>query len=271
MMHWTKASCVGRLRDETGSALVIALMATLLLTALGLSLVLTTSSETILSSNYRGGQEALYAADAGLERAMLEIPGVTNVTSLLGGTVKSSFIDGAPGSRNLPNGKTLDLLALTNLNNCGKTSSCSTAEMNAVTTDRPWGANNPRWQLYAYGPINSLLPAGQINSPFYVVVWVADDPAETDGDPTTDDGTGSNAAARGVVVLRAESFGPFGSHKVVEATVQRPTSTPAENGYSAQRGQDEQNRRNRVASVGTVGKTLGEMKMNLSTGSMVTQ
>jgi hypothetical protein len=271
MMHSTRVSCVGSLRSETGSALVIALMATLLLSALGLSLILTTSSETILSSNYRGGQEALYAADAGLERAMLEIPTVSDVTSLLAGTARSTFTDGSPGSRILPNGMTLDLLALTNMNNCGKVSSCSAGEMNAVTADRPWGANNPRWQLYAYGPINDLLPDGQINSPYYVVVWVGDDPAETDGDPTRDDGTGANAAARGVVVLRAESFGPFGSHKVIEATVQRPTSTPSENGYSAQRGQDEQNRRNRIATVGTPGKSLGEMKMSLSNGSMVTQ
>ncbi|MCX6551357.1 MAG: pilus assembly PilX N-terminal domain-containing protein [Acidobacteria bacterium] len=260
-----------RLRSESGSALVVALMAMMLMTALGLSLVLTTSSETILSSNYRTSQEAMYAADAALERATLEFPDVTDLDSLLSGAQRSTFTDGSPGVRTLPNGTTLDLLALTNRNNCGKLTSCSTAEMNAVTADRPWGPNNPRWQLYAYGPINNLLPGGDMASPFYVVVWVGDDQAETDGDPTRDDANASNGPGRGIVLLRAESFGPFGSHKTIEAAVQRPVSGSLEDGYTGQRGQDEQNRRNRSAVIGQVGHTLAEMKMNLSTGGMVVQ
>ena len=49
-----------RLRREDGMAVIVALMAMMLMTALGLSLVLTTSSETMISGNFRAGGEALY-------------------------------------------------------------------------------------------------------------------------------------------------------------------------------------------------------------------
>ena len=64
--------------------------------------------------------------------------------------------------------------------------------MNTSTAERPWGTNNPRWRLYAYGPVHDFLPTGTINSPFYVVVWVADDPSETDANPALDGSDASN-------------------------------------------------------------------------------
>jgi hypothetical protein len=48
----------------------------------------------------------------------------------------------------------------------------------------------------------------------YVVVWVADDTAERDGDPSRD--------ANGVLLLHAQAFGPRGARKSVDATVMRP-------------------------------------------------
>jgi hypothetical protein len=165
----------------------------------------------------------------------------------------------------------VNLVALTNDANCGNPSGCSADQMNTVTAERPWGPNNPRWQLFAYGPVNSLLPAGNLNSPFYVVVWIGDDPAEVDGDPTRDDATGTNSAGRGVVMLRAEAFGPFGSHKRLEAPVQRPQPASPDAGYTAQRGQDEQNRRYRNQVIQTPGGRLTRSHMNLSTGQTVVQ
>ena len=82
---------------------------------------------------------------------------------------------------------------------------------------RPWGLNNPRWQLYAWGRLADWLPEGAIDAGFYVVVLVADDPAETDGNPLAD-GPGSGF---GVVMLRAEAFGPGGTHAAVEQTLAR--------------------------------------------------
>ena len=75
------------IRREDGVALIVALMATMLMTALGVALILTTSSETMITANYRNGQEALYAADAQLmvrdhRRFVLQI-GLNSARSLL--------------------------------------------------------------------------------------------------------------------------------------------------------------------------------------------
>jgi hypothetical protein len=58
-------------RNERGISLIIALMSTLLLTALGLGLVMITITETMISANFRDGGEAVYAADAGVERVIV--------------------------------------------------------------------------------------------------------------------------------------------------------------------------------------------------------
>jgi hypothetical protein len=60
-------------------------------------------------------------------------------------------------------------------------------------------------------------PSSGIQSPYYVVVMVGDDPSENDNDPTRD-GDGGNPGA-GVISVRAEAFGPRGTHKIVEATL----------------------------------------------------
>ncbi len=56
-------------RNETGFALVLALLALLLLTFLGLTLATTTSTELQIANNYRWSQQALYNAESGLELA----------------------------------------------------------------------------------------------------------------------------------------------------------------------------------------------------------
>jgi Tfp pilus assembly protein PilX len=241
---------------ERGAALVVALMATMLLSALGLALILTTTTETKITGNYTYSQEALYAADGAIERTVQDVLTVPDWNNMLAGTQRSAFVDGLPsGTRTLPNGAVIDLEEATNMINCGKLTSCSATEMNTTTEDRPWGVNNPRYQLFAYGPSNSFLPSSTLNSPFYVVVWVADDPAENDGDPTKD-GVATTNKGSGVVTLRAEAWGGRGAHKVIEVTLMRTDSTEIERGYTGQRGQDEQNRRARKAAVQTPGASL---------------
>ena len=85
----------------------------------------------------------------------------------------------------LPGGGVVDLTAATNLLNCGKSATCTAAQMDANSQERPWGANNPAWQLYAYGPIEHS-PQLARPAPCYLAVWVADDGREEDGDPLTD-------------------------------------------------------------------------------------
>ena len=241
---------------ERGAALVVALMATMLLSALGLALILTTTTETKITGNYTHSQEALYAADGAIERTVQDVLTVPDWNDMLSGVQRSAFVDGSPsGPRTLPNGAVIDLGEATNMINCGKLATCSTTEMDTSTVDRPWGTNNPRYQLFAYGLANNFLDTGTTNSPFYVVVWVADDPAEIDNDPTKD-GNDINNKGTGVITLRAEAWGARGAHKVIEVTLTRTDSTEIERGYTGQRGQDEQNRRARKAAVQTPGGAL---------------
>lgn len=249
-----------RLRDERGIALVISLMAMLLMTALGTALVLTTMTETKIAGNYRGGIETLYAADGAVERVMQDILTVPNWDDILSGAVTSAFIDGAPsGSRTMPNGTQIDLTQATNMVRCAKLT-CSAADLVAITDERPWGANNPKWQLYAYGPLEDMIPTGTVTSRQYVIVWIADDTSENDNDPEKDGQAPVNGdpanLGRGVLSMLAQAWGPDGTTRTIEVTVARTDTTELERGYTGQRGQDEQNRRSRKAPVQTPGKSL---------------
>ena len=213
--------------NDRGFALLIVLMAMLLLSALGLALVLNTATEGMIAGNFRVAQEAFYAADAGIELAVDDLQTVPDWNSILRGERQSAFTDGSPGgSRALSDGTTIDLALATNMLNCGHAAACSVDEMNSSTADRPWGANNPRWNLYAYGPLGAIVSTATMSSAMYVAVWVADDQSENDDDPTTDGASDTNPGS-GVLVVRAEAFGPRGTHKVLEATVARsPAGQP---------------------------------------------
>ena len=54
-----------------------------------------TNTETMISANYRNSQEALYAADAAVERVVQDLLMMPRWNDMLAGTVQSSFIDGA--------------------------------------------------------------------------------------------------------------------------------------------------------------------------------
>jgi Tfp pilus assembly protein PilX len=253
------------INEERGVALVVALLSMLLLSALGVGLMMTTTTESMIATNYRDGGEALYAADAGIERVMQDLLTVPDWNRLLAqDNARTSFTDGAdPGNRTLPDGSSFNLLSATNMLNCGKTAACTIAEMNAWSKERPWSANNPRWRLIGYSPIADIIETGTVLSQMYVAVWIADDQAETDADPTQD--------ANGVLLMRAVALGPGGASSVVEITLGRTDTTELERGYTGQRGQDEQNRRARKAHVGTPGQALGRSTMTATDGGFQTQ
>lgn len=250
-----------RLSNQEGSALIIALMAMMLLTALGAAVVMVSTTETRIAGNYRDSQEALYAADAAVERVVQDLLLVPRWNDILNGSTHSSFaIGSSTGPIILPTGGSVTLCCGTNT---------ATGQLQADTDAlNLWGANNPRWQLFAWGPLSEMLPNFQIDSPMYVAVWVADDPADgtggvIDGDPLSD--------VNGTLTLHAEALGPSGTRKVLEVTVARTSSTEIERGQIAQRGQEELNQRARKAAVQTPGKTLSNMRMTLSTGNLTVQ
>ena len=151
--------------------------------------------------------------------------------------------------------------------NCEKVTACSSTDMDAITPERPWGPNNPRWQLYAYSRMSDLMPPEVVDSPFYVIVMVGDDPSENDRNPLKD-GVSQTNPGTGVMAMRAEAFGPRGAHKVIEMTVARTDTTELERGYTGQRGQDEQNRRARKAAVQTPGKSLTMQTLDINLGGI---
>jgi hypothetical protein len=180
-------------------------MSLALLSALGLSLAIVVNTETRISGHMAGGREVLYAADAALEIAAQELVAVGDWNLVLAGGLVSGFVDGAPaGDRPLGDGRVINLSRATDLANA---------------ESRPWGANNPIWRLFGYGSVGVA----------YVIVWVAEDAAENDGDATVD-GSGDENPGADILAIRAEAYGLGGAHKLLEATIRRLTEPPVTNG-----------------------------------------
>ena len=90
---------VGRSRDcERGVALVIAMMTMTLMLSLGSALILLSSSEVAIAANFRASHEALYAADAVVERTIADLKAAPDWTAVLNGTAQATFVDGVISS-----------------------------------------------------------------------------------------------------------------------------------------------------------------------------
>lgn len=184
---------------DSGAALVLALVTSGLLAAVGISLLLASDTERRIAANAAYGAEALAAAEAAVERAIVDLRRAPDWTTIPSGGV-STFSDGTRRPI-LPSGGTVDLDAAT---------TALQAESVALGS---LGGNTPQWRLFAWGPLSEIAPAGAIGSLEYVAVWVADDPSESDGNPGAD----SNA----MLTLHAQSYGPAGARRRVEATIAR--------------------------------------------------
>ncbi len=64
----------GNVGSERGTALVVSLLLLLVLTLIALSLINTSTFEISVSGNERATTEAFYAAEAGLQRALSQLP-----------------------------------------------------------------------------------------------------------------------------------------------------------------------------------------------------
>ena len=186
--------------------MMMALMALSLLTAFGVAMLLSSSTEILIAGTFRDQRAALYAADAIAARAADELAAVADWDTVLNGLVTSTVVDGPPtGTRRLHDGAAIDLVQAVNMATCQKRTTCTASDVTAVTAQRPWGPNNPRWRLYAYGPLAGMLPASDIESPWYVLLMVADNPLQ----------------AADVIAMRAEAFGPRSAHAVIELLAAR--------------------------------------------------
>ena len=204
---------------QRGIALILVILVTSFLSAIGLGLALIVMMDRLATGNLRGSVGLLYAADAALELAARDLAQVADWNLVLSGVVRSTFSDGEPlGVRPIPNGGEVDLTAATNQLNCGSDDECTIEQMAASTRERPWGANNARWRLYAYGPLGNIVQFARPTS-CYLVVWVADDGREADRDPLSD--AGEDTPGHGVLRVRAEAYGPLGTRRAIEAELVR--------------------------------------------------
>jgi hypothetical protein len=189
--------------DERGAALFIAILVTLILGALAAGLVAVTMTETMISGAHRSTAEAVYAAEAALERAVHDLATVTDWSAVLApspGNLTSTFMD-ASAEPLAPDGRSLSVPALT-----ASRQRASDARDGTFLPAGDW----PRWQLYGSGALESLpLPAP--GPPAYLLVWVADD-GDGDGNPSAD--------ANGQILVHAEAYG-IGARRAVEAAVRR--------------------------------------------------
>jgi Tfp pilus assembly protein PilX len=191
---------VGGANRDAGAALVLTLLVTVLLAALGRGLITLGDTEAALAHNHRAAGEVRYAADAALERALAEIGSVLSWTDLLTGRARSPLY----ASSTTPAtswGTPLDLAALT-------------IELQAASDAvAAWALNNPSWRVYASGSLDaaagSILPAAAA----YLVVWVADDPSETDNNPAAD--------TNNVVLLHGLAVNGLGMRSMAQVTAQR--------------------------------------------------
>jgi hypothetical protein len=167
----------------------------------------------LIAANFRQGREALYTAEGALARAVRDLAGLPEWSAVLSGSVTSSFTDGvATAARTLPGGDTITLC-------CGPPSLTEEVQTRAVG-GRRWGDDTPLWQIFAWGPVSRWMTAVRVDSPFYVVVWVADDPDDGDGNPTVD--------SNGILGLYAQSLGPRGARRAVDALIRRPPGADGE-------------------------------------------
>jgi hypothetical protein len=177
--------------------------------AVAAALVLMSSMETRMAGAERARYAVRGAAEVALERALQELAIAADLNEILAGSVRSG-VAGADLSPNVGGWGALDLSELT-----------SGLQREAAAASQ-WGADGQVWRLFGYAPLDVLLDAagpgasgagGAPDSAFYTVAWVADDPADGDGNPSAD--------ANGRVVVRAEAFGPFRSRQALVATVRR--------------------------------------------------
>ncbi|MCE2543481.1 MAG: hypothetical protein J4F30_08615 [Acidobacteria bacterium] len=176
-------------------------MALLVLVALTGALMPITSSETAIAANHRLALQTRYAAEAALERAIRELGAAGSWDDVLAGRLQSAVWD-SQTSRRLADGAVLDL-------------EVEAAELENAGAGRSGAGRDLPWRLFSHGPLDAVLPRDPSGGLLHTAVWVADDPADGDGDPLRD--------ANGALLLHAAAIGPALAQRAVQATLTRPS------------------------------------------------
>ncbi|CAN5440555.1 hypothetical protein BH23ACI1_BH23ACI1_12750 [soil metagenome] len=196
-----------RSAGQRGAALVITLMVTAIVTALGGALLLVTMVESAVEANHQQTHAVRQAAEAGLACGIAGLAVTEDWSNALQGLPVPGppCLEPAAFPPSFPGGGDIEPAALT-------------AALQAMTSAR-YGTvpDTPRWELWIAGAAPGAAASGPV-----VLVWIADDEGEDDGDPAVD--------ANGVLWVRAEAFGRGSARTAVEALVRR---NPPEEGATA--------------------------------------
>jgi hypothetical protein len=183
--------------SDDGIAVVLALVVVLLLAALAFATVTTTDVERMSAASEPNRLAVAYAADAALERAIQELQAPPDWTAALNGSVTSALREGGATMW----GQAIDLTAMT-------------AELQAETdTADARGADTTQWRLFLSGSLAAMVPGRPRDVLPYLVAWVGDDRAESDGTPFVD----SNRTIR----VHARAVGPRDARVEREAVLRR--------------------------------------------------
>jgi hypothetical protein len=214
-------------RVETGVALVAAILALALVSAIALGMAIIAGTEPIIAANSEGALAAGYTADAGLAIAVAEMRDVSDWSAVLAGAIRSTTLTTSGSIIALPDGRPLDLVRHTNLLNCGRVVGCTDGLLDEPSAERPWGRNNPRLRVFGHASTVDLWGGTAQLAPFHLVVWIGDDPAEEDGSPLVDALSGGDPprSGSGIMRIRTESFGPRGAHATRTGTILRHPGT----------------------------------------------
>jgi len=193
---------------DAGAALVVVLLATALVSALGAALTVLSNTETTIAASFREKTELSCAAEAAIERALQDVRASMRWDDLLSGAQASGFLD-ANLLPVMPSGGTLDVRR-------------ETSQLQASANAFGLGANTPQWRVFASGPLRDIAGPSALDSSAYLVVWVADDITETDGNPAAD--------TNGVLMLRGEAVGSGGRTRALDVTVARAGAPPGQAG-----------------------------------------
>lgn len=178
--------------------MLAALVVAALLAAVSAGILLMSNTERAIARNFQTTHVTRLAADAALERALVDLRRL-DATALLSDSARSAFRE-ASVQPAAPWGGSIDLAYIT-------------SELQRISDgETPWSADAPTWQLLGSGPYARLVSAvGDVASQLYLVTWIGDDIADADGDPRVD--------SNDVVVIIATALGPSGHRHTIRAAV----------------------------------------------------
>ena len=107
--------------------IVIVLLVTVLMSAIGAALALATAADMVIAGHFQRAQEARHAAAGALEVAVGEFRGLPDWNGVLDGSVRSAHAEGPPSGVRTVAGQPVDLGQLRSLLECQQLAPCTDA------------------------------------------------------------------------------------------------------------------------------------------------